>query len=194
MGEWPVVQYGAAGFWLWGVLAALVGAAAAGAWGLGPAERCHAPSWWVCLAASNAGLAADFTVIPPDALMGLCSGTAISSGWGTEALKAHLRWLPCTSAAMVLAWAAPRCSEIKAGLKAARRASGLLALRLVAELALMLALMAWSVDLLRALALGLSIPWTVDGMLAAMMLGMLLAFRLGHLRRGWLSWRDIRTA
>lgn len=175
----PPLVHGAPVFWGWGLLAAGLGAlVAAPAWQ--GRNGCGAAPWWACPLALGGGLVLDFFNLPPLALLSLCS-SAEAATVGLAALAAHGRWLPITTAAMVLALAAPRLllpwpAAAAPGARAAAWAHrlGLSAL----EVAAMLLAMPLAVRLAQALAAHTPWPWTPDAMGAAMLAGMVGASAL----------------
>lgn len=179
-GDLPVMLHGAPTFWIWSCLGALVGAAAeslATAW---PAARCTRAPMAACMAAVSAGAAFDFMIVPPEAMVSLCSN-ALSRGMSSDLLMAHLRWFPATALAMLVLLAVPRLSVLKTVSTSRSRALLLMPVLIALEFCAMLVLMTLGMDALKVLAQIAGLPWTANGMVAAMMASMWVFFLLSSL-------------
>ena len=168
--ELPALFGRATMFWLWGVLAVVVGSAAAFGRANGPlaGRRQVWQDWWVGALAVGAGATADFLVLPPDIMLSLCRSDG-GIDLSLAAVGTHLRMLPATSAAMLLAIVVTQ-SRARPGQAPFRRV-----LAIAFDYAAMSVAMALSVVALEAMADGARLPWTADGMCLAMLAGMLLA-------------------
>lgn len=136
-----------------------------------------------CMAAIGLGTTLDFMVVPPQAILDMCSTRGAAGLWSgiADALFAHLKWFPLTVLAMLAlvaaqhihGWRAEPTSRAVATLRATCRTA--------LDFSAMLATMAVSMMALRSLALALGLPWTANALVSTMLLSM-LAFLL---LRGW---------
>ncbi len=175
-GDLPVLVHGAQTSWVWSCCSAIAcGAAryAAAAWRL---HRCVRGTMLFCIVVTSAGAALDFSRVPPEAILYLC-GAGQSAGFGWDQLLGHLRWFPVTMMAM-LALIVFRRGGVPHGARRGRTGAALLtALRIALEFGAMSVLMALGMSAMEKLALGLGVPWVANGMVCAMLTGM-LAFLL----------------
>lgn len=183
--DMPALLHGARTSWIWSGLSMLVCVAAERMTTRWPVRHCSRLAMLSCMAAIGLGMTLDFLMVPPEAVVDLCSGRPPSGFWNGIAFSAyeHLRWFPVTLLAMfalvavehVCAWRCDRPGQAMATL----RAGCLIAL----EFGAMLAAMAFSMAALRSLALEFRWPWTANAMASVMLVSMLACLLL----RAWSS-------
>lgn len=175
--ELPALLHGAAMFWLWGALAALLGMAFAGA-GADQLRATGTPLWWPCALAGGVGVTIDFHALPPHIMLSMCrAGSGLD--FGMAIVAAHVRELPAMTLAMLLAIT---ITQVRARLHARPQRVGPACLRalpgIAFEFATMLMAMSLSVQAFAWLAGRAHLPWTADGMCMAMLAGMLAIGRV----------------
>ena len=159
----PAQLYGAATFWAWSAIAAAASAGAA-LCRTGPNARPAPLRALLCPLALCAALCVDFANTPPEGLLSLCGGRYDANFW-----SAHLRLLPTASLTMcVLALRRVRLSQSFDEAALLRWSIGS-----AANLAVMMLAMKAAASLCR-LSTYLHWPWTVDGVVCTMLVGMAL--------------------
>ncbi len=147
----PLWLHGSPGFWPWPCISA------ACALLLYQGGQAHGLA---CIGGISIGMGIDFAVLPASAILSICS-----SGAPLDLLRAHLSYLPATSLAMfvILLFDLPRHAPPLQS-----------AAVLVLKYGLMMVLMLLVNEAFKSGTLAIALPWSGDGMVSAMLVGMLV--------------------